>query len=95
MPRKPRLSSLSSELAREDAHPKNDSAKKTIEANPERGQRSDFVKVTMTISPELLHQVKLLGLKRKARGEKDTDFSSLVREALADLLAREEQTGQE
>lgn len=57
-----------------------------FEANPERGNRGDFLKITVTMPAQMLGDLKSLGLHRRARGEKDTDISSLVREAVSDLL---------
>lgn len=51
-----------------------------------RGERGDFLKTSITISAQLLTDVRALGMQRKSLKEKDTDFSSLVREALTDLL---------
>jgi hypothetical protein len=59
------------------------------EPNPERGLRGDFLKITVTIPARMLGDLKTLGLRRRATGQKDTDISSLIREALADLLRKE------
>ncbi len=60
-----------------------------LEANPERGHRGDFLKITVTMPAKMLGDLKILGLRRRARGEKDTDISSLVREAVSVLLRKE------
>ena len=60
-----------------------------IEANPERGHRGDFLKITITMPANMLGDLKTLGLRRRARGEKDTDISSLVREAVSVLVRKE------
>lgn len=57
--------------------------------NPERGLRGDFLKITVTIPAKMLSDLKVLGLRRRAIGRKDTDASSLIREAVADLLQQE------
>ena len=59
------------------------------DANPERGHRGDFLKITITMSAQMLGDLKTLGLRRRERGQKDTDVSSLVREAVSDLLRKE------
>ncbi len=51
-----------------------------------RGERGDFLKTSITISAQLLTDIRALGMERKAKKQKDTDFSALVREALIDLL---------
>ena len=57
--------------------------------NPDRGLRGDFLKITVTIPAKMLGDMKILGLNRRANGQKDTDISSLIREAVADLLQKE------
>ena len=57
--------------------------------NPKRGLRGDFLKITITIPVKMLSDLKFLGLRRRANGRKDTDVSSLIREAVADLLQKE------
>lgn len=57
--------------------------------NPERGLRGDFLKITVTVPAKMLGELKILGLRRRAGGRKDTDVSSLIREAVAELLQYE------
>ena len=57
--------------------------------NPERGLRGNFLKITITIPAGVLGELKALGLRRRASGQIDTDVSSLIREAVADLLQKE------
>jgi hypothetical protein len=56
------------------------------EPNPARGQRGDFQKVTITLPMDMLRELRLLGLARRAQGGKSTGISELVREAIQDLL---------
>ena len=58
----------------------------TKKANPIRGERGDFLKVTITLPPDMLADLKRLGIERKLQGLKDTDTSSLIREAVTKLL---------
>ena len=60
------------------------------EANPIRGERGDFLKVTITISPEMFADLKRLGLERKLQGKKDNDVSSLIRESLTKFMVSPE-----
>ncbi len=60
------------------------------EPNPERGLRGDFLKITVTMPAKMLGDLKVLGLRRRADGRKDTDISSLIREAVADLLRKKD-----
>ena len=53
-----------------------------------RGQRADFLKTTITISAEMLTELRALGMSRKAAKQKDTDTSALIREALTDFLRK-------
>lgn len=53
-----------------------------------RGERADFLKITMTIPGELLSELRALGMKRKILGQKDTDTSALIREALIEFLEK-------
>ena len=58
-------------------------------ANPIRGERGDFLKVTITLPPEMLADLKRLGIERKLDGMRDTDVSSLIREALKTFLEQQ------
>ena len=54
--------------------------------NPARGQRGDFQKVTITLPLDMLRDLRLLGLARRAQGATSTGVSELVREAVHALL---------
>lgn len=56
--------------------------------NPRRGQRGDFLKITITMPAEMLSGLQTLGLRRRIAGKKDTDISSLIREAAVNLLRK-------
>jgi len=60
--------------------------------NPARGLRGDFQKVTITLPMDMLRDLRLLGLARRAEGAKSTGVSELVREAIHDLLERAHET---
>jgi len=62
------------------------SSSSAIGVNPARGERGDFKRITITMSPEMLAELKILGARRQAKGEKNTDVSSLIREAVAEML---------
>lgn len=55
-------------------------------SSPVRGERGDFLKVTITLPPVMLADLKRLGIERKLQGMRDTDVSSLIREALRNFL---------
>ena len=58
-----------------------------IEANIPRGERANFLKLTITMPPAMLIALRSIGLKRKVVGRKDTDTSSLIREALSSFIS--------
>jgi hypothetical protein len=60
--------------------------------NPARGQRGDFQKVTITLPIDMLRDLRLLGLARRAQGAKSTGISELIRDAIHDLLERAHDT---
>jgi hypothetical protein len=53
-----------------------------------RGQRGDFLQITIKIPADMLTELRILGMKRKSKKMKDTDTSALVREALVDFLKK-------
>ena len=61
-------------------------SKPPLDSNIPRGERADFLKITLTIPADLLTELRSLGMKRKANKMKDTDTSALIREALVDFL---------
>jgi hypothetical protein len=58
-----------------------------IQANVPRGERSKFLKITITIPADMLSVLKNIGMKRKANGQLDSDTSSLIREAVARFIS--------
>ena len=56
-----------------------------------RGERADFLKITVTLPSDLLAELKSLGIQRKAAKMKDTDTSSLIREAIIEFLNKEDE----
>jgi hypothetical protein len=60
-----------------------------LEANPERGSRSHFLKVTITLPPDLMRTVSEIGLARRATGAKNTGLSELIREALVEWVGEQ------
>lgn len=59
-----------------------------FDVNPERGQRSEFLKITITIPSSMLQAIKTFGLEKKVRGKKDCDVSSIVRDSVAFYLMK-------
>jgi hypothetical protein len=94
MSKKAKLSQLHRELSdKPKVEPKVESKKEKTKpsgVNPIRGERGDFLKVTITLPPSTLCDLKKLGIDRKLRGEKDTDVSSLIRESLKTFLESQE-----
>ena len=65
-----------------------DKKPKKLVPNPERGNRGDFERLTITMSPEMVEALEMIRRQRKRAKEKDTDISSLIREAVAYWLDR-------
>jgi len=63
-------------------------AKKII-ANPDRGSRGDFERLTITMHPDMVEALEGIRRQRKRAKEKDSDISSLIREAVAYWLDRD------
>jgi len=59
---------------------------KKIVPNPERGQRGDFGKLTITMPPEMIDALEDVRRQRKKAKEKNSDMSSLIREAVSEWL---------
>jgi hypothetical protein len=90
MKQKARLSQLQKELYEEPAETRyNLIDEKPIEANIPRGQRAEFLKITITMPADMLSALKTTGMKRKATGAKDCDTSALIREAVLEWLSKQ------
>jgi hypothetical protein len=85
---KARLQQLATDLQTATPAPEAPAAASARAPNPARGQRGDFQKVTITLPIDMLRDLRLLGLARRAQGAKSTGVSELVREAVHDLLER-------
>ena len=85
---KARLHQLATDLRPAAPAPEAPVAPSARPPNPARGQRGDFQKVTITLPLDMLRELRLLGLARRAEGAKSTGVSELVREAVHDLLER-------
>ncbi len=87
MSKKAKLSQLNNQIEKSPTKTHRPSKKESgIQANPERGERGNFLKITMTLPPAMLGKLRQLGLERKAEGKRDTDVSSLIREAVSLLF---------
>jgi hypothetical protein len=90
MSKKATLSSMHKQLDSAKEKPKKEPKKKELSSEPmehiPRGERSAFLKISITIPGDLLMQLRTLGTSRKAAGKKDTDTSALIREAVIDFL---------
>lgn len=94
MTRKARLQTLAADLRSAAAPTEPPAAAPVVppppprSPNPARGLRGDFQKITITLPMDMLRDLRLLGLARRADGAKSTGVSELVREAIYDLLER-------
>lgn len=91
---KARLSNLNKQLQetkKTDTKPekKQRQERTSIEANVPRGERSSFLKLTITMPADMLAALKTVGMQRKAEGMKDCDTSALIREALTQWIDRQ------
>lgn len=80
--------SLMASLKRDLDKAKKKSSIKTGETDlhPMRGERGDFLKLTITMPPELVLKLKQHGAERRILGEKNCDTSSLIRSAVKKYL---------
>jgi len=52
------------------------------EANPARGQRGEYPKITITVSPEILTALRMMQAQRQGRGLPNHGLSEIIREAV-------------
>lgn len=89
MAKKARLSELNRQL-----HAVPDKAKakpKPVpqpDPNPERGERGEFLNVTVRLPAEMISALQALGIERRKQGVPNRTTSALIREAVAGLLER-------
>lgn len=85
MPKKPSMmASLKRELERAEKKPSR--KKEESRLHPLRGERGGFLKLTITMPPELVLRLKQHGAERRIMGEKNCDTSSLIRSAVKKYL---------
>ena len=58
------------------------------EANPARGERSKYPKITITISPDILTALRMVGALRQGQGQPNHGLSEIIREAVTFWLER-------
>jgi transcriptional regulator of met regulon len=84
MTTKTRLTHLAARLA--DAPLSAVAAPAPLEANPPHGTRGEFVKVTVTLPPEVYGLIAQEAMRRKMAKERDPLISAIVREAIVAYL---------
>lgn len=87
--KKARISQLAVDLHRVEAQATPPQVTLDIDANPERGERGDFLKLTITMPAAMLTALRTVGIQRRARGQKNTTASELIREAVSNLISTE------
>ena len=87
MPSKTRLTHLAARLAEAPPEPPPAVAPASVEANPPHGTRGDFVKVTVTLPPEVYGLIAQEAMRRKMAKERDPLISAIIREAIVTYLA--------
>lgn len=55
-------------------------------ANPQHGDKGDFVKVTITLPPSVYQRVMEEATRRKVNKEPNPAISAIIREALVEML---------
>lgn len=87
MKAKTRLTHLAGRLSESK---KSNLGKSTVrELHPVYGEKGDFRKLTVTLSPELFAQVVEESTKRKVAGVENANTSAVIREALAEFFRRQ------
>jgi predicted dehydrogenase len=69
-----------------EAAPPLAAAQASLEANPPHGARGEFVKVTVTLPPEIYGLIAQEAMRRKMAKERDPLISAIVREAIVAYL---------
>lgn len=86
MKAKARLTHLAERLSETK---KSNLRKSTIrELHPAYGEKSDFRKLTVTLSPELFAQVIGESTRRKVAGAENANTSAVIRAALGEFFSR-------
>ena len=86
MPSKTRLTHLAARLAEAASEPPPAVAPASLEANPPHSRRGEFVKVTVTLPPEVYGLIAQEAMRRKMAKERDPLISAIVREAIVAYL---------
>ena len=60
---------------------------KSYIANPEHGDKGDFVKISITLPPDIYEELRSETTRRKVAKMSDPTISGVVREALVSYLA--------
>ena len=87
MSKRMRLTSLSKRLSekQKDAETTNPSAE--LVANPPHGEKGDFVKVTVTLPPDVYKLIMDEATRRKMSREPNPQLSAVIREAVVAYLS--------
>lgn len=89
---KARLTDLASVLRKQQQRDakqnseKRKGAKAPDVVNAPHGERGDYIKVSVTLTPALFGDVNAEAVRRKLAGEPNSQVSAIVREALATFL---------
>jgi transcriptional regulator of met regulon len=59
-----------------------------IHPNPPKGAKGDFLKVTVTLSPDIYAILAEESCRRRISGEKDGTISAIIREAVVEKFAK-------
>jgi hypothetical protein len=56
--------------------------------NPPHGEKGSFLKITVTLDPATYELIATEAMRRKMNREKDAQLSAVIREAVAEYLAK-------
>lgn len=82
-----RLLKLMGDMDKPSAKPaKSRKAAGAVDPNPPKGEKGDFLKVTVSLSPEIYELLGAESTRRKTAKEKDSAISAIIREAVVEKL---------
>jgi hypothetical protein len=89
---KTRLAQLAARISEKPKEGKTASREPSLgrEANPPHGEKGDFIKVTVTLPPDIYQMIMAEAVRRKMHKERNPQLSAVIREAVVQYLERKE-----
>jgi hypothetical protein len=87
---KKRLAELAVRISEKQKEGKTDPREPSMstEANPPHGEKGDFIKVTVTLPPEVYKLIMEEAVRRKIHKERNPQLSAVIREAVVQYLEK-------